>query len=57
MKSKKRKVWPLDAVRQLKKMAGKKPARQIAKKLKRSEGATRQKAFSVGVSLDTRHAA
>lgn len=51
MKPKKREMWPLDAVRQLKKMAGKKPVRQIAKTLKRSEGATRQKAFAEGVSL------
>ena len=36
-------------------MARKKtPAVRIAKKLKRSEGATRQKAFSIGVSLDSR---
>jgi len=27
---------------------------KIAKQLKRSEGATRQKAFSIGLSLDTR---
>jgi hypothetical protein len=26
----------------------------IAKKLKRTEGATRQKAFSIGLSLDSR---
>jgi hypothetical protein len=32
----------------------KKRASQIAKTLKRTEGATRQKAFSLGVSLDTR---
>jgi hypothetical protein len=30
------------------------PARKIAKSLKRSEGATRQKAFSLGLSLDSR---
>jgi hypothetical protein len=36
-------------------MAKKKtPASKIAKTLKRSEGATRQKAFSIGLSLDTR---
>jgi hypothetical protein len=29
-------------------------AGQIAKKLKRTEGATRQKAFSIGLSLDSR---
>ena len=34
-------------------MARKKtPAGRIAKKLKRTEGATRQKAFSLGLSLD-----
>jgi hypothetical protein len=32
----------------------KKPAGKIAKTLKRTEGATRQKAFSMGLSLDTR---
>jgi hypothetical protein len=30
------------------------PAGRIAKKLKRTEGATRQKAFSIGLSLDSR---
>jgi len=30
------------------------PARKIARSLKRSEGATRQKAFSLGLSLDSR---
>jgi hypothetical protein len=36
-------------------MARKKtPVRKIAKKLRRTEGATRQKAFSMGLSLDTR---
>jgi len=29
-------------------------ARKIARTLKRSEGATRQKAFSIGLSLDSR---
>jgi hypothetical protein len=29
-------------------------ASQIAKKLRRTEGATRQKAFSIGLSLDSR---
>jgi hypothetical protein len=32
----------------------KRPAAKIAKSLKRSEGATRQKAFSMGLSLDSR---
>ena len=40
-------------VRELKSLARKKtPAAKIAKKLKRSEGATRQKAFSIELSLD-----
>jgi hypothetical protein len=30
------------------------PAGRIARKLKRTEGATRQKAFSMGLSLDSR---
>jgi hypothetical protein len=52
---KKRRAWTPVQVRELKTMARKKsPASKIAKKLKRSEGATRQKAFSIGLSLDTR---
>jgi hypothetical protein len=52
---KKRRAWTSVQVRELKTMARKKaPASKIAKKLKRSEGATRQKAFSIGLSLDTR---
>jgi hypothetical protein len=36
-------------------MARKKTAAgKIAKKLRRTEGATRQKAFSIGLSLDSR---
>jgi hypothetical protein len=54
-KSKKRRAWTAGEVRELKTMARKKtPAGRIAKKLKRSEGATRQKAFSIGLSLDSR---
>jgi hypothetical protein len=30
------------------------PARKIAKKFKRTQGATRQKAWSMGLSLDSR---
>lgn len=42
-------------VKSMKSMAKKKtPAARIAKSLKRSEGATRQKAFSIGLSLDSR---
>jgi hypothetical protein len=51
----KRRAWTTESVRTLKAMAKKKtPAEKIAKALKRTVGATRQKAFSLGVSLDTR---
>jgi len=52
---KKRRAWTAGEVRDLKTLARKKtPAGRIAKKLRRSEGATRQKAFSIGLSLDSR---
>jgi len=51
----KRRAWTATEVRGLKAMAKTKtPARRIAKKLKRTEGATRQKAFSIGLSLESR---
>ena len=51
----KRRAWTPVQVRTLKSLAKKrKPAARIAKALKRSEGATRQKAFSMGLSLDSR---
>ena len=54
-KSKKRRAWTATEVRELKTMAKKKTAAShIARKLKRTEGATRQKAFSIGLSLDSR---
>ncbi len=54
-KKRKRIAWSTEHVRTLKSMAKKKrPAGAIAKSLKRTEGATRQKAFSLGLSLDTR---
>jgi hypothetical protein len=54
-KKSKRRAWTADNVRQLKSLAKKKTrAGAIAKVLKRSEGATRQKAFAIGVSLDSR---
>jgi hypothetical protein len=54
-RTKKRRAWTAGEVRELKTMARKKtPAGRIAKKLRRSEGATRQKAFSIGLSLDSR---
>jgi len=53
--SKKRRAWTSAQVRELKTLARRKtPARAIAKSLKRTEGATRQKAFSIGLSLDSR---
>jgi hypothetical protein len=52
---KKKRAWTSVQVRELKTMARKKtPAAKIAKRLKRTEGATRQKAFSIGLSLDSR---
>jgi hypothetical protein len=54
-KKRKRVAWTAESVRMLKSMAKKKmPAGKIAKSLKRTEGATRQKAFSIGLSLDSR---
>ena len=47
--------WTKTDVRELKTLARQKtPARKIARTLKRTEGATWQKAFSLGVSLDSR---
>ena len=54
-RAKKRRAWTSSEVRELKAMARKKTtAGKIAKKLTRTEGATRQKAFSIGLSLDSR---
>ena len=54
-KPSKRQAWSKANVRELKSLARKKtPARKIARMLKRTEGATRQKAFSMGLSLDSR---
>jgi hypothetical protein len=54
-RAKKRRAWTSSEVRELKAMARKKTtAGKIATKLKRTEGATRQKAFSIGLSLDSR---
>jgi hypothetical protein len=51
----KRAVWTPEAVRKLKSLAKRKrPAREIAKRLRRTENATRQKACSLGLSLDSR---
>jgi len=54
-KKRKRQAWSAEQVRTLKSMAKKKaPASKIAKSLKRTEGATRQKACSMGLSLNSR---
>jgi len=54
-KRSKRREWTKNDVRELRVSAREKtPARKIARSLKRTEGATRQKAFSLGISLDSR---
>jgi hypothetical protein len=54
-KNSKRREWSKTDIRELKTLArGKTPAGKIARALKRTEGAKRQKAFSLGVSLDSR---
>ena len=53
----KRRTWTAKDVRTLKKLARKRTrAKEIARTLRRTEGATRQKAFGLGVSLETRSA-
>jgi hypothetical protein len=55
VKKAKKREWTAGDVRDLKSLAKKKtPASKIAKSLKRTIGATRQKAFSLGLSLDSR---
>ena len=50
-----RRAWTPAELKTLKALAKKKThAGSIAKALKRSEGATRQKAFGLGLSLDSR---
>lgn len=54
-KNSKRRAWTKADVRTLKTLVKKKAhASSIARVLKRTEGATRQKAFSMGLSLDSR---
>jgi hypothetical protein len=54
-KARKRRSWTKTDVRKLKALAKRTVrAANIASALKRSEGATRQKAFTLGWSLDTR---
>ena len=51
----KRREWTKDDVRELKTLARQKTSvRKIAKALKRTPGATQPKAFTLGVSLDSR---
>ena len=50
-KSPVRRPWSKDDFRVLKSMARKEPVSKIAKTLKRTEGATRQKATVIGLSL------
>ena len=55
MAKRKRRPWTADHIRTLKTLARKRtPASVIARSLKRTEGARRQKAFSLGLSLDSR---
>ena len=50
----KRREWTKTYIRELITLArAKTPAGKIARSLKRTEGATRQKAFTLGVSLDS----
>ncbi len=54
-KNSKRRAWTPPQVHTLKTLAKKKThAASIAKTLKRTVGATRQKAFSMGLSLNSR---
>ena len=57
VKKSKRREWTAQEVRELKSLARQKtPAAKIARKLKRTEGATRQKALTLSVSLNSRPA-
>lgn len=48
-------AWTKEDVRELKALAKQKtPIAKIARALKRTEGATRQKAYALGVSLSSR---
>ena len=54
-KTKKRRAWSKEHIRELKALARKKtPAPVIARALKRTVGSLRQKALSLGVSLNSR---
>ena len=55
MRKAKKRRWSSAHITKLRDGARKhRPARSIAKRLRRSEGAVRQKAFALRVSLDTR---
>jgi hypothetical protein len=57
VKKTKRREWTAEDVRELKQLAkAKTPAARIARRLKRTEGATRQKALTLNVSLNSRMA-
>jgi len=50
-----RRSWNVADIKTLKRLAKKRTkAAVIAQTLRRTEGATRQKAFSIGISLETR---
>jgi len=50
-----RREWTARDIRELKALARTKtPARKVARSMKRTAGATRQKAFSLGISLSSR---
>lgn len=54
-KAVKRREWTSADVRQLKTLAkAKTPAAKVARSLKRTEGATRQKAYQLGISMNSR---
>jgi hypothetical protein len=54
-KASKRRAWTSVQIRELKTLAKRKvPAGKIARTMRRTEGATRQKAFAIGLSLDSR---
>jgi hypothetical protein len=51
----KRRPWTSVQVRELKSLARKRtPAAKIGKRMKRTEGAIRQKALTIGLSLNSR---
>ena len=51
----KRRAWTKEDVRELKALAkAKTPAAKIARRFKRTEGALRQKALHLGISLNSR---